>query len=270
MGKVSPKEKTSRKRRRLHSKSSKYLKPGALAQIRYAKASASKPCSDIVVLDTPEEDQDLMLLKKDLQGSPLMLSPSKILLSPFAGISDIVIRNSDLLRTPKTPGPQDSESRLEALPMDILVNIICHLHHDQLRAAFHVSQRVRKAVVLARQFYFNFTTPDRSRQEMLRTITPLPTEHWPFGSKRLGDGWRIASPHPPPRPARHGLRPPRFRCADTRHITAVLFDESVFPSRKCNILPSVMPKPSCKSLASNRVLFYEDELCQAVAQNKLR
>lgn len=35
-------------------------------------------------------------------------------------------------------------------------------------------------VVLARQYYFNFTTPDRSRQEMLSTMTPLPAEHWPF------------------------------------------------------------------------------------------
>lgn len=90
------------------------------------------------------------------------------------------------------------------------VKILCHLHHDQLRAVFHVSQRIRRAVssslslwhvciavvilswqlmvlfimmlqvVLARQFHFNFTTPDRSRQEMLRTMTPRPTEHWPF------------------------------------------------------------------------------------------
>lgn len=35
-------------------------------------------------------------------------------------------------------------------------------------------------VVIARQFYFNYTTPDRSRQEMLRTMTPRPTDHWPF------------------------------------------------------------------------------------------
>lgn len=28
------------------------------------------------------------------------------------------------------------------------VKILCHLHHDQLRAVFHVSQRIRKAVSL--------------------------------------------------------------------------------------------------------------------------
>lgn len=40
--------------------------------------------------------------------------------------------------------------------------------------------RFEKKVVIARQFHFNYTTPDRSRQEMLNTMTPLPTEHWPF------------------------------------------------------------------------------------------
>lgn len=28
------------------------------------------------------------------------------------------------------------------------VKVLCHLHHDQLRAVFHVSQRIRKAVSL--------------------------------------------------------------------------------------------------------------------------
>ena len=35
-------------------------------------------------------------------------------------------------------------------------------------------------VELARQYHFNYTTPDRSRQELLLNKTPLPTEHWPF------------------------------------------------------------------------------------------
>ncbi|KAF6151422.1 hypothetical protein GIB67_020646 [Kingdonia uniflora] len=38
-------------------------------------------------------------------------------------------------------------------------------------------------VILATQFHFNYTTPNRTRHEMhemLRTKTPLPTEHWPF------------------------------------------------------------------------------------------
>ncbi|GKA98783.1 zinc finger BED domain-containing protein RICESLEEPER 2-like protein [Tanacetum coccineum] len=35
------------------------------------------------------------------------------------------------------------------------VKIVCHLHHEQLRAVFHVCERVRKAVVIARQFHIH-------------------------------------------------------------------------------------------------------------------
>lgn len=35
-------------------------------------------------------------------------------------------------------------------------------------------------VLSARQQHFDYTTPDRSRQEMIRTKTPAPTEHWHF------------------------------------------------------------------------------------------
>ncbi|KHN35537.1 F-box protein [Glycine soja] len=183
---------------------------------------------------------------------------------------NLVKHNSGFVGTPKTPRLDDSlsESKLESLPMDLLVKILCHLHHDQLRAVFHVSQKIRKAVIIARQFHFNYTTPDRSRQEMLSTMTPRPTEHWPFLCKGDGKGVRIPSPHTPKAP-RHGPRPPsRLKISEMRQVTAVLFPESAFPSH-C-LVPSVISKPLCKSLASNRVLFYEDELCQAVAQNKLR
>ncbi|KAK9012293.1 hypothetical protein V6N11_040355 [Hibiscus sabdariffa] len=263
MGKESPDDreiKTAKKNKRLKSSSSKYLKPGTLAHLRYNKASAAKLCTDlgkkrVAVLDTKKpEDGNLLMENKVIEKGTLMLSPV-----------DFHKQNS-LVRTPKTPRPEvfESESRLESLPMDLLV----YLHHDQLRAVFHVSQRIRKAVCLARQFHFNYTTPDRSRQEMLSTMTPRPMEHWPFMSKGEGKGILIKSPHTPKAP-RHGPRPPsRVKVTELRQIAAVLFQDSGFPSR-C-MVPSVLPKPLCKSLASNRVLFYEDELCQAVAQNKLR
>lgn len=87
-------------------------------------------------------------------------------------------------------------------------------------------------------------------------------------SKGDGKGFSLPSPHTPKAP-RHGPRPPsRLEVSEMRQVAAVLFQESAFPPR-C-MVPSVISKPLCKSLASNRVLFYEDELCQAVAQNKLR
>ncbi|CAB4287841.1 unnamed protein product [Prunus armeniaca] len=264
MGKVSPKERNSKKAKQKKRRGSgnKYLKPGALAQLKHSKTSSAKSCTDlgrkrVAVLETKKVKGDMVLEDRAIDKSPLMLSPVNL------------VRQNSLLKTPKTPRTEDceSESRLESLPMDLLVKVLCHLHHDQLKAVFHVSQRVRKAVLLARQFYFNYTTPDRSRQEMLNTMTPHPTEHWPFLSKGDGKGIFIRSPHTPKAP-RHGPRPPsRLKVSEMRQVAAVLFQESNFPSR-C-MVPSVLPKPLCKSLASNRVLFYEDELCQAVAQNKL-
>ncbi|XP_010548266.1 PREDICTED: F-box protein At4g35930 isoform X3 [Tarenaya hassleriana] len=268
MGKVLPKgddSRTSKRKKRLRRSGNKYLKPGALVQLRYSKASAAKPCTDlgkkrVAVIDTQKTENDIAVEHKASQSS-LMLSPV-----------DIVKQSnlSTLVRTPKTPqaDPCNSESRLESLPMDLLVKLLCHLHHDQLKAVFHVSQRIRRAVLLAKHYYFNYTTPDRSRQEMLSATTPRPIDHWPFVSKADGNPAFVPRLHTPKAP-RHGPRPPsRIKIAEMKQIAAVLFQDQTFSSR-C-MVPSVIQKPLCKSLASNRVLFYEDELCQAVAQNKLR
>ncbi|KAL6345193.1 hypothetical protein AAG906_015676 [Vitis piasezkii] len=274
MGKVSPKErgmKTPKQKRRQRNSSNKYLRPGALAQLRYSKA-ATKSCTDLVkkqvaVLDSKKADSDIALGGEAIDESLPIASPEKFGFSPVIG----QLKQSSLMGTPRTPRVDEceSESKLESLPMDLLpidvfintsimfqhstdfnyfvkfeVKILCHLHHDQLRAVFHVSQRIRKAVLLARQFHFNYTTPDRSRQEMLRTMTPLPTEHWPFVSKGDGKGVFLASPHTPKAP-RHGPRPPsRLKVTEMRQIAAVLFQESALPSR-C-MVPSILPKPLCK------------------------
>ncbi|KAI3704509.1 hypothetical protein L1987_74731 [Smallanthus sonchifolius] len=282
MGKVSPKEKvskTSKQKKRAHG-SNKYLKPGALAQLRNSKASASKSCTDIgrkkVDVMDAESTQGVDLFQNESGTDiPIILSPEKFRYNNVAGPLD-VHKENNLQRTPKTPRdpcPQgdgsDYESRLESLPMELLVKILCHLQHDHLRAVFHVSEKVRKAVVIARQFYFNYTTPDKSRQEMLCTATPLPTKHWPFVSKGDGKSKDFKLPATPKAP-RHGPRPPsRLKLTEMRQIAAVLFQESAFPPSY--IVPSLIPKPICKSFASNRVLFYDEELelCQAVAQNKL-
>ncbi|CAH9143165.1 unnamed protein product [Cuscuta epithymum] len=273
---MSPRDKQSRthkQKRRTRSSKNKYLKPGALAQLRYSKVSAAKSCTDlgkkrIAVMDADEPRVDAQLQNKISVQSPAALTPVGLRFDSVCSPFDMS-KVHNLQKTPKTPCAEvcESESRLESLPMDLLVKILCHLHHDQLRPVFHVSQKIRKAVIQARQFHFNYTTPDRTRQEMLRIMTPLPTDHWPFVSKGGGKGL-VHSPHTPKAP-RHGPRPPsRFKNSEMRQVAAVLFQESAFPSR-C-LVPSVLSKqPICKPLGSNRVLFYEDELCQAVAQNKL-
>ncbi|XP_020094608.1 F-box protein At4g35930 isoform X1 [Ananas comosus] len=263
-----------KQKKRVKNARSKYLKPGALAQIRYSRTS-SRTCTDIgkkrILLDSEKAEIDI--LPQDEAVVHNMTPISSPIRTSFQPIVDGITPQKmpaftpqKMPKTPKTPQVDefDSPSRLESLPLDLLVKILCHLHHDQLRAVFHVSQRIRMAVILARQLHFNFTTPDRSRQEMLNTKTPLPADHWPFVSKRNGKGAWGPSPCTPKAP-RHGPRPPRVHLMDYKQIAAVLFQES---SRR--MMPPGLPRPVFKAVAPNRrVLFYEDELCQAVAQNKL-
>ncbi|XP_074296665.1 F-box protein At4g35930-like [Silene latifolia] len=277
MGKVSPKQKESKtpkqRRRTRSSTKNKYLRPGALAQLLYTKSATTKGCTDLgkkrvalTDLKKVDDDNDLVIDQKvtPLPESQLMMSRKRFMLSMVSPLK--LVNQCSLPNTPKTPRAEDYEyeSRLESLPMDLLVKIICHLRHDHLRAVFHVSRTVRMAVIHARQSHFNYTTPDRSRQEILQMMTPVATQHWPFLCKGESRGFRMPTPHTPKAP-RHGPRPPsQLKYTETRQVAAALFQESSVPSR-C-VVPSVLSKPLCK----NRVLFYEDELCQAVAQNKLR
>lgn len=162
MGKVSPKErgsKNSKQKKRSRGSGNKYLKPGALAQLKYSKASSTKPCTDlgrkrVAVVETKKADVDLGLEDRAIiDRSPLMLSPvnlvkqssllktpnTPLMLSPVNSVKQSgllktprtplmlspvdFVRQNSLLKTPKTPRMEDceSESRLESLPMDLLV-----------------------------------------------------------------------------------------------------------------------------------------------------
>lgn len=121
MGKVSPKERNSKKAKQKKRRGSgnKYLKPGALAQLKHSKTSSAKSCTDlgrkrVAVLDTKKVKGDMVLEDRAIDKSPLMLSPVNL------------VRQNSLLKTPKTPRTEDcaSESRLESLPMDLLVLFI--------------------------------------------------------------------------------------------------------------------------------------------------
>lgn len=126
MGKVSPKEKgvkTPKQKKRTRNSSNKYLKPGALAQLRYSKAAA-KSCTDLVkkqvaVLDSKKADNDINLRDHITDESLLMASPERFGISAVMGHH----KQGSLLGTPRTPKAEEceSESRLESLPLDLLV-----------------------------------------------------------------------------------------------------------------------------------------------------
>lgn len=243
MGKVSPRDresKTRKQRRHIRSSSNKHLKPDALAQLRHIKASAANSCKDLGMesigqLNAIKGESVTMLDDKVVHGSSMF--PPKT----FESLVDCVDlpKQHNLFKTPKTSDTADctSESRLESLPIDLLVEILCHLHHDQLRAVFHVSRRIRMAVLIARQYYFNFITPDRSRQKMFRT-TLLSTEHVPFLCDEDENAVLIPTPNTPSAP-RHGPRPTiRVNFTNMPRLIAVLRQESTSFSKY--MVPSIL------------------------------
>ncbi|BAF26595.1 F-box protein At4g35930 isoform X1 [Oryza sativa Japonica Group] len=255
---------TVKQKKRVKHTKNKYLKPGALAQIRYSRSTSRDIGKKRILLNVDKDE--LPQEEVAFENTEPMMSPKRLNFEPFSGTKGQVMPITP--KTPQSDELSDGHSRLESLPLELLIKIICCLHHDQLNIVFHVSKRIRKAVELARQYHFNYTTPDRSRQELLQHTTPLPTEHWPFMSRIDGKDVRISTPRTPKAP-KHAPRLARLELLDFKPITAVLFPDT-FPSKRLRrSMPPGLPRPVSKAASSTRVLLYEEELCEAVAQNKL-
>lgn len=54
------------------------------------------------------------------------------------------------------------KSRLEALPQDLLVRVLCGVDHDDLEHLFSVSTTIKEAGEIAKQMHFEFSTPKKS------------------------------------------------------------------------------------------------------------
>lgn len=88
----------------------KYLKPGALAQIRYSKASAAKACTDlgrkrVAVLTSKQSKTEDVEICQDvsISNSAVILSPVKCESAPETGVADSLVSQNPIQKTPKTP-----------------------------------------------------------------------------------------------------------------------------------------------------------------------
>nr|AFK39960.1 unknown [Lotus japonicus] len=52
-------------------------------------------------------------------------------------------------------------SRLEALPLDVLIRVLCGVDHEDLEQLLHVSKTIREATEIARDFHFEYSTPKK-------------------------------------------------------------------------------------------------------------
>lgn len=120
MGKISPKNSMLFKQKmQSRNTRNKYLRPGALAQLRYNRTTI-KSCAGIgkqrvQVFDTDKFKED-MLLK--IKVSKHRSSACRSMVDPMD-----VVKPKKLPGTPRTPltANWEFDSRLESLPMDILV-----------------------------------------------------------------------------------------------------------------------------------------------------
>ncbi|KAK7362948.1 hypothetical protein VNO77_05073 [Canavalia gladiata] len=52
-------------------------------------------------------------------------------------------------------------SRLEGLPLDILIRVLCGVDHEDLEKLVHVSRAIREATEIARRLHFEYSTPKK-------------------------------------------------------------------------------------------------------------
>ncbi|CAH8345437.1 unnamed protein product [Eruca vesicaria subsp. sativa] len=54
-------------------------------------------------------------------------------------------------------------SRLETLPQELLIRVICGVDHEDLMSLSTVSKSIREASLVAKELHFAYTTPKKSR-----------------------------------------------------------------------------------------------------------
>ncbi|KAG4960524.1 hypothetical protein AAZX31_13G228800 [Glycine max] len=52
-------------------------------------------------------------------------------------------------------------SLLDALPQDVLVQVLCGVDHEDLKQLFHVSKTIREATTVVKKLHFDISTPKK-------------------------------------------------------------------------------------------------------------
>ncbi|XP_020221505.1 F-box protein At1g61340 [Cajanus cajan] len=96
-----------------------------------------------------------VVVSNNVEASPQVTNPLKRMCS-----SDRISLNSEA-------------SPLEALPQDILVQVLSGVDHEDLRQLFHVSKTIREASLIAKELHFEYRTP---KKKTFYFLTPLDLE----------------------------------------------------------------------------------------------
>jgi hypothetical protein len=110
---------TLKQKKRVKHTKNKYLKPGALAQIRYSRSTSRDIGKKRILLNGEKDELEISPQAEVVfESTTPIMSPIRLNFEPFSGIKGLF-----LPRTPKTPQAAecDDNSRLESLPLDLLV-----------------------------------------------------------------------------------------------------------------------------------------------------
>ncbi|RDY12736.1 F-box protein, partial [Mucuna pruriens] len=82
---------------------------------------------------------------------------------------------------------KSERSHLEALPLDILVQVLCGVDHEDLKQLFRVSKTIREAVLIAKKLHFEYRTPKKKTSAFLT----------PFDMEDVNEFQEIEAPNAP-------------------------------------------------------------------------
>uniref|UniRef100_A0A0D9XK10 Uncharacterized protein n=1 Tax=Leersia perrieri TaxID=77586 RepID=A0A0D9XK10_9ORYZ len=104
------------KKRGKHTKN-KYLKPGALAQIRYSRSTSRDIGKKRILLNVDKDE--LPQEEVAFENTESMMSPTRLNFEPFSGTKGQIMPITP--KTPQSDELSDGSSRLESLPLELLV-----------------------------------------------------------------------------------------------------------------------------------------------------
>jgi len=105
---------TLKQKKRVKHAKNKYLKPGALAQIRYTRSTSRDIGKKRILLNAKDELEISPQAEVLLESTAPILSPARLNFEPFGSNKGQIL--------PRTPDAAEfGDSRLESLPLDLLV-----------------------------------------------------------------------------------------------------------------------------------------------------
>jgi hypothetical protein len=108
---------TVKQKKRVKHTKNKYLKPGALAQIRYSRSTSRDIGKKRILLNVDKDE--LPQEEVAFENTEPMMSPKRLNFEPFSGTKGQVMPITP--KTPQSDELSDGHSRLESLPLELLV-----------------------------------------------------------------------------------------------------------------------------------------------------